>query len=247
MGAFLICQKSIDMVRCGKDFGVCSMNKKFAEGLCFKKLFWIFLLGSIFGAYYEQILNLFIHYHYHHELVWQLRRGVIYGPISPIYGAGAVLFAVLLLRKEKSNLRLFLGGALIGGTFEYLISFLQETFLGTISWDYSQEFLNINGRTTIPYMIVWGMLALIFAKVVYPLISNIIESFPQKFGEVFTNIFLILLIIDFVISWGALVRQTIRHMGYEPITFVGEFFDTHYDDEVLRKYYTNMKVIEVKK
>ena len=35
-------------------------EKKFAEGICFWKLFWIFLFGSIFGAYYEQILNLFI-------------------------------------------------------------------------------------------------------------------------------------------------------------------------------------------
>lgn len=222
-------------------------DKKFAEGICFYKLFWVFLLGSIFGAYYEQILNLFIHYYYHHELVWQLRRGVIYGPISPIYGAGAVLFTILLLRKKKSNGRIFLEGALIGGTFEYLISFLQETFLGTISWDYSEEFLNINGRTTIPYMIVWGMLALLFAKVVYPTISRIIESFPAKFGRIFTITLLVLLSFDFIVSWGALFRQTLRHKGYEPISFVGEFFDTYYGDDVLRKYYTNMKIIEVSK
>lgn len=222
-------------------------NEKFAEGLCFKKLFWIFLLGSIFGAYYEQILNLFIHYHYHHELVWQLRRGVIYGPISPIYGAGAVLFIVMLGRKEKTNFKIFIEGALLGGFFEYIVSFLQETFLGTISWDYSQEFLNINGRTTIPYMIVWGLLAYLLIKVVYPILSNLIESFPRKFGTIFTNILLVLLILDFSISWGALVRQTFRHMGHEPITFVGKFFDQHYGDEVLRKYYTNMKIIEVSK
>ena len=113
-------------------------KKRYAEGICFPKLFWLFFLGSIFGAYYEQILNLFIHYHYHHEFVWQLRRGVIYGPISPVYGMGAVLFTILLLRKPKSNFKTFLHGALIGGFFEYIISFLQETFLGTISWDYSQ-------------------------------------------------------------------------------------------------------------
>lgn len=222
-------------------------EKRFAEGICFWKLFWIFLIGSIFGAYYEQILNLFVHYHYHHELVWQLRRGVIYGPISPIYGAGAVLFTILLMRQEKTSTKIFFQGALIGGAFEYLISFLQETFLGTISWDYSGEFLNINGRTTIPYMIVWGLLALLFARVVYPLISHIIENFPKSFGRHFSKVLLILLILDFVISWGALFRQMFRHKGMEPITFVGEFFDKHYGDEVLKKYYTNMKVIEVSK
>ncbi len=222
-------------------------KKRYAEGICFPKLFWLFFLGSIFGAYYEQILNLFIHYHYHHEFVWQLRRGVIYGPISPVYGMGAVLFTILLLRKPKSNFKTFLHGALIGGFFEYIISFLQETFLGTISWDYSQEFLNINGRTTIPFMIVWGLLALLFAKIVYPILSRIIEYFPDYFSRVFTRICVVLLLLDFTISWGALARQMFRLRGYEPISFVGKFFDRYYGDEVLKKYYTNMKVIEVKK
>lgn len=229
------------------DVKILIKNQKFAEGFCFQKLFWIFLLGSIFGAYYEQILNLFIHYHYHHEFVWQLRRGVIYGPISPIYGAGAVLFTLFLMKKEKSNFQVFVKSAFIGGFFEFLVSFLQETFLGTVSWDYSNEFLNICGRTTIPYMCVWGLLGLLFARIIYPTISRIIESFPQKFGMVFTNILFILLLLDFVISWGALFRQMFRHQGYEPVTFVGKFFDRYYGDDVLKKYYTNMKVIEVKK
>ena len=44
-------------------------KKKFAEGMCFYKVFWIFLFGCVFGAYYEEILNLVVHYHYHHEVV----------------------------------------------------------------------------------------------------------------------------------------------------------------------------------
>ncbi len=222
-------------------------DKTFAKGICFYKLFWIFLLGSIFGAYYEQILNLFIHYHYHHELVWQLRRGVFYGPISPIYGIGAVLFAILLLRKEKTNFQIFLEGAFIGGTFEYLLSFFQETLFHTISWDYSNDFLNINGRTTIPFMIVWGLLALLFAKVVYPFLSNVIESYPKKFSYILTHTIIFLLLLDFGISWGALFRQRLRIDGIPPITRIGTFFDKHYDDETLKKYTINMKIIEVKK
>ena len=222
-------------------------ERKFAEGICFWKLFWIFLIGSIFGAYYEQILNLMIHYHYHHEFVWQLRRGVIYGPISPVYGAGALLFALFLIRHFKSNFHLFFKAALIGGFFEYAMSFFQETFLGTISWDYSNEFLNLNGRTTIPFMIVWGLFGLLFAKVIYPMISHYIEYFPKKFGQIFSIILLVLLILDFTISWGALFRQRLRLKGHEPITFIGEFFDHHFSDEFLRKYYSNMKIIPVSK
>lgn len=222
-------------------------EQKFAAGMCFYKLFWIFLFGCIFGAYYEQILNMVIHYNYHHEIVWQLRRGVIYGPISPIYGMGAVLLISILGRKKRPDWQTVFYGALLGGGFEYLISFLQEMFLGTVSWDYTNEFLNINGRTTIPFAFVWGLLSLVLVKLVYPTLSNIVESLPKKFGTILTRILILLLALDFTISWGALIRQLFRHNGYPPITIVDKFFDKYYPDEVLKKSYTNMKVIEVKK
>lgn len=221
--------------------------QKFAEGFCFYKLFWVFLAGCVFGAYYEELLNLVIHYHYHHEWVWQLRRGVIYGPISPIYGFGALLMILVLGRKERSDWKTFLYGALLGGGFEYCISFLQETFLGTVSWDYTNEFLNINGRTTIPYAIVWGLLCLVLVKIFYPAISSVVESFPKKFGKILTDILIVIVFLDFFVSWGALVRQTFRHNGIQPITIVGEFFDKYYPDETLAKTYNNMVVIEVDK
>ena len=222
-------------------------TKKFASGLCFYKLFWIFLFGCVFGAYYEEILNLVMHYHFHHEFVWQLRRGVIWGPISPVYGMGAVLIIGFLGRKKRPDWQIILYGALLGGSFEYLISFLQETFLGTVSWDYTNEFLNINGRTTIPFAIVWGLLSLALVKIFLPSISAIIESLPVTFGKIVTNILIVLLAFDFTISWGALIRQMFRHNGYPPVSFVGEFFDKYLPDEVLKKSYTNMVVIEVPK
>ncbi len=222
-------------------------NKKFASGRCFYKFFWIFLFGCVFGAYYEELLNLFMHYHFTHELVWQLRRGVIWGPISPVYGFGAIIMIGIIGRKKKKDWQIILEGALLGGSFEYLISFLQETFLGTVSWDYSNEILNINGRTTIPFAIVWGLLALVLVKFFYPTISNIVESFPVKFGKILTNILIVLLAFDFTISWGAVIRQSFRQNGYPAATFIGKFFDNYFSDDVLKKSYTNMKVIEVKR
>ena len=222
-------------------------SKKFAQGMCFYKIFWLFLFGCIFGAYYEEILNLVVHYHYHHEFVWQLRRGVIYGPISPIYGGGAVIMIALLGRKERPDWQTFLYGALIGGGFEYLVSFLQETFLGTVSWDYTNEILNLNGRTTIPFAFVWGSLALVLVKIFYPSISALVENLPQKFGRILTNILIVLVAIDFTISWGSLFRQILRHNNIPAYTFVGDFFDKYYSDEKLKESYTNMVIIEAKK
>ena len=216
-------------------------NKKFAEGMCFYKLFWIFLFGCIFGAYYEQILNLVIHYNYHHEIVWQLRRGVIYGPFNPLYGAGIVFIIYILGKKKTKPLKTFLYGALLGGAIEYIVSFLMELVLGVASWDYSTYFLNINGRTTIPYMIFWGFASMILVHWIYPFLSKWIEKIPYKIGQQLLIILVIFMTLDMIVSWTALGRATLRNKGYEPFTFVGEFYDNVYPDEFLKTIYTNMK------
>lgn len=219
-----------------------SKNKKvFAEGYSFKKLFLIFVIGSIFGALYEQILNLITTYLQTGNLVWELRRGVIYGPFSPIYGAGAVLLVYFLAKPNYSNLKTFILGALGGGAFEYLISFLQETFTHTVSWDYSDHFLNINGRTTIPIMIAWGILAFVLIEYVYPWLSKWIESFPYRFGVLFTRILVVFLVFDMTVSWTALFRQTLRRQNKDPYTAVGRLYDQIYTDEFLEKSFPNME------
>ena len=218
-----------------------NLKEKFASGFCFKKLFLVFVIGSIFGALYEQILNLVKFYITTGDIVWELRRGVIYGPFSPIYGAGAVLLVYLLVKPNYSNLKTFIYGALFGGAFEYIISFLQEVFTHTRSWDYSNYFLNINGRTTIPYMLVCGLFSLIFVKVLYPYISKGIEMIPLKIGNIIFYIILVFLVIDMFVSWTALIRSALRRNDIDPITPVGAFYDKVYTDEVLSKSFPNME------
>lgn len=215
-------------------------KRVFAKGLCFEKLFLIFIIGSIIGAYYEQILNLFYTYKYEGIIVWEYRRGVIYGPFNVIYGFGAVIITKLLLSKDYKWYEILIYGCILGGGIEYLISFLQETFTHTISWNYSNKILNINGRTTIPYMFVWGLFCLIFIKVIYPFISNKIEKIPYNLGMLFTRIMVVFMIFNMAISWTAIIRQTLRQKNIPAFTFVGKFYDYHYTDEFLIKYFPNM-------
>lgn len=221
-------------------------KSKFANGICFQKLFIIFIIGCLFGNYYEMILNFIKHYLRDGSFFWEIRRGVIYGPFSPIYGAGAVLMTYFLAEKNHKWYQTFLYGSLLGGIAEYLIGFLQETFIGTISWDYSTYFLNINGRTTIPIMLIWGFICLIFVKFIYPPISNTIEKIPIKPGKIIFNICVIILSLDIAISWTALIRQYLRRNDIPPFTILGEFYDKVYTDERLKKAFPNMEIPESK-
>ena len=215
-----------------------SKKSVFAKGYSFKKLFFIFVIGSIIGVLYEQLLNLVKVYFLTGEIVWDLRRGVLYGPFNPLYGLGATLVIYLLAKPNYSNVKTFIYGGLLGGFLEYFISLLQEIFTHTTSWDYSHHFLNIGGRTTIPFILVWGAFTLIFVKIVYPFLSKWIEKIPVNIGNI---IFYILLIIDMFISWTALFRSAMRRSNMEPITPLGRLYDKIYPDSILTKKFPNME------
>ena len=77
------------------------------------------------------------------------------GPFAPVYGIGTLAF-YLILPKFKKMWQVFLVSGVLGGVTEYLCSYFQEKLFGTISWDYSNQLLNFNGRTSILYCIVLG-------------------------------------------------------------------------------------------
>ena len=226
---------------------VISDKRIFAKGLSPEKLFFIFILGSMIGTYYEQFLNWAKHFFKDGRVVWELRRGVIYGPFNPLYGACLVCMTVALMKKKRPWYLTFLYSSLLGGAFEYIVSWLQEIVVGTTSWNYTGYFLNIGGRTTIPFMIFWGLGGILFTYVIYPWVSNFIERVPYRIGMFWTKFLMIFLCFDCLISWTALYRQTQRREGKEPVTAVGKVYDNIYTDEFLKNYYPNMKPAEKKK
>ena len=206
----------------------------FAKGFCFRKLFFIFVIASIFGTYWEEITWII------NKGYWAPRRALLYGPFSPVYGISFLLAALVFCNKKKiKTYKVFLYSFLLGGVCEYVLSLLQEILFHSSSWDYTGYFLNLNGRTTIPFMIVWGLFGLLFVEVVYPFLSKMIEKIPYKIGEIIFKVLFVFMVFDITISIGACLRQTMRLDGQKPITIIGEFFDRYYPDEVINKVYIN--------
>lgn len=214
---------------------------KFAEGLCFKKLFFIFLIGCIFGCVYETILTLIRSIIYDGHPVWVSRSGLLYGQLNPVYGIGAVLMVFFLTRRDFKWWQIILLGGLIGGAFEYIIGMAQEIFTGTSSWNYSDQWLNIGGKTSPYIMAVWGIACLFLMKIVYPFVSNLIEKIPPKTGNIVFWILLIFIIIDCLLSLSAVIRMNLRRHNVPTFTPYGKFLDAVYTDERIHRSYTNME------
>ena len=133
--------------------------------------------------------------------VIESRQSFMYGPFCAIYGIGAVLMIIGLRYFNKNNYTLFLGGYIIGSILEYLISWLGELIIGTRWWDYSNKFLNINGRICLTYSIFWGLLAVYLMNALNPKIDKFIDWLETKLSKInYRTIILTIIILMFIDS-----------------------------------------------
>jgi uncharacterized membrane protein len=206
----------------------------------FYKVFYIFIIGSIFGCYMEQIQ------YYIHRGIWECRAGVIWGPFSEIYGIGAVLIFLLYQKmKSSSPLTIFGMSAVCGSTFEYIARLFQEIAFHSITWDYSKQPFNLGGRTSLKYAIYWGLLGLIFIKWIFPWLENQLESIRGRLSFVFTWVLMIFMALNLVFSAISVNRWSERLQGTPSDSYIDEYMDTHYDNDEMKQLFPHMKFLEV--
>ena len=54
-------------------------------------------------------------------------------------------------------------------------------------------------------------------------------------------ILVVFMALDMLISWTAIIRQTLRHNHIPPYTPIGRFYDEHFTDDYLEHYFPNMR------
>lgn len=214
-------------------------NNKF-EKYCL--LFTIFIFGSFIGFILENLYTIVVKGHY------ALRQGLIYEPLIPIYGLGALTMYFLLKNKQKTDkfliLKIFIIGFLAGSLIEYICSYMQQNIFGTISWDYSKKMFNINGRINLFHSILWGLLGILFYYLILPMIEQI--KIRDRKVKVLLAIISCIFVIDCTISALACYRQKERRENLVPSNKIEILLDKHYPDEYLDKIYNNAKVVKIK-
>lgn len=171
------------------------------------------------------------------------RSSLLYGTFSVVWGLGAVVLTVSLQRfAHQEDRKVFLGGFVIGGTYEYLCSVFTELVFGTVFWDYSHMPLNINGRTNVLYCIFWGLLAVIWVKILYPPMEKAIEKIPPLLGQILTWVVFLVILCDALLTGSAMLRYTDRQSRPEAANPVEQLLDDTYDDDWMEQRWPNMAV-----
>ncbi len=197
-------------------------------------LFYIFIIGSIYGWLIEGIWTL-------------IKKGLIInhsalviGPFNMVYGVCAVLLTALLLKyKDDSKIKLFIIGFIGGTIIEYLLSVIIELYLGFPAWNYSKKFMNINGRVCLPYSLFWGVISIVWIKYIYPVIEDFINQINKKKGIIFMKVLAIFMIFDFLFTHSAIVRAKKWDMGIPPQNSYEEFLDKTFNKYYLKNMFND--------
>ncbi|KFI91892.1 putative ABC transporter permease [Bifidobacterium stellenboschense] len=206
--------------------------------LDFFNIFWLFTVACVFGLAIETVYHFAM---YHGEL--QDRAGLLWGPFSPIYGCGAVLVTVALNRLWKSNpFLIFCASAVIGGTFEYATSWFMEVAFGITAWDYTGQWLSIDGRTSGKYMVFWGLIGVVWVRWILPRLLALINRIPWKVRYSLTAVCAVLMLVDIVFTLMALDCWYGRMAGLPQDSPITQWFATHYGDAYMANRFQTMTI-----
>jgi len=208
--------------------------------LNFFNIFWVFVVCCVLGLIVEIIWHMVVV----EPGVYQDRAGLLYGPFSPIYGVGAVLMTVVLNRfHDRNPILIFLVSAVIGGAFEFFVSWFMEVAFGIVAWDYSGTFLNIGGRTNFMFMCMWGVLGLLWVRFALPVMLKIVNKIPWDWRYAVTSICTLLMLFDCVLTLASLdcwFQRESGTMDYENPSAIVEFCNDHYDNDFMVERFQSM-------
>ncbi len=127
--------------------------------------------------------------------------GFLFGPFIPIYGFGAIF--ILLIYQYIDQLPFIfqiLIFTLVATTLEYITSYFLEKNFSIRLWDYSHNFLNIQGRVCPLFSSFWAILSILQILVIHPFITKNITIIPTELQFSILSIFSIYICFDIFYS-----------------------------------------------
>lgn len=138
---------------------------------------------------------------------YESRKCMLICFLCPVYGIGGITITKLCGYVKSSNLSIFIIGAITATLTEYLTHMFYDLFMHVYFWDYSDYFLNVNGRVCLLYSFMWGLLALAIVKYVDPHVEKIALKTSKPLAALVFAVFA----ADAIISFYLLNKYETRH------------------------------------
>lgn len=137
-----------------------------------------FFVYSIIGFFFETIVS--------KVSGNRFESGILYGPMTPIYGIGVVLiiliskyfFMNLHLPRWKETIIVFFILIFVLTLMEWIGGILIEKIFGVVFWDYSHLKWHIGKYIAVEISLVWGFLSILLIYVIKPLLDKLVLKIP---------------------------------------------------------------------
>lgn len=170
--------------------------------LSFRYLLLYFLIYAFIGWLLETFYAV-------STLGYFVKRGFLYGPLCPIYGWGAIILLSCLQKYKSNSVKLFFSAAIVFSIFEYIVGYAMDALFAAKWWDYTNDFMNLNGRISIFYSFAWGFIAIFFINHIHPFIEKHVDKLLNKISPL---IQITILRLGFVIVTLDTILSCIRYL-----------------------------------
>lgn len=155
-----------------------------------------FFIYSFFGFLFESIVSIIAKNSF--------SSGILYGPITPIYGIGVIIIIVVSKYLFKNlHMPRWVETIIAFFILIFLLTFIEwiggiaiERIFGVVFWDYSDSKYNWGPYISLEISLFWGIASVILIYIIKPLIDNIVKNIPRRV----TLIFILLFMADLVFS-----------------------------------------------
>lgn len=139
-------------------------------------------------------------------------RGFLYGPICPIYGAGAIAISILLELRNGAQLpelswwQVYLISAAGSAVLEFVTSWILEKLFHAYWWDYSDKPFNIQGRVCLENTLLFGIAGLVVVDLIYPFVRDFSVEIPGLAIEAISLVLMAIVASDVTLTVSALTN-----------------------------------------
>ena len=198
------------------------------------ELLYIFIISSICGYFIEFIWSFVT------KGIFINHSAVVIGPFNFAYGICGVALTLLLYKyKDEFYLKIFLLSFIGGSILEYIMSWGMELVLGFSAWDYSDQFLNINGRICLLFSVFWGFLGILWIKILYPKINKILNKINPKIFKISAICLSAFLLFDILLTMSCVSRARAADQNIPPNNRYEKFLDQTFNSKYLKNMFNN--------
>lgn len=152
-----------------------------------------FVVYSVLGWLVESVYMSFCNHKF-------TNRGFAKSPFCPIYGFGAVIGYLVLRPLKNHYILLYLAGAVLATTFEFLVGKVMIRLFGQLWWDYNEKPFNYKGIICLESTVAWGFYAVGIICFLHGRVYQAIDLVNPGIGVRVISVILVIVLIDYVIQ-----------------------------------------------